>query len=182
LINVAVLGSSVADEDSTEYQKAFRIGCLIAEQRACLFTGACLGYPYAAVQGAHSVGGFAVGISPASDRSEHSKLMGYHLTSDTTVFTGMGKKGRNVILVRSADVAIFIGGGMGTLNEFTIAFDELTDKGVIGILASTGGFSDLYLRIAKNATRQARCVIIADQNPDVLMTKLFSELLRENRP
>ena len=110
--------------------------------KGVLLSGGCPGYPHAAATGAASAGGLTVAVSPAANRSEHSTLYNYPLDSDITVYTGMGRKGRNVILVRSADAGIFIGGGMGTLNEFTIAFEEWGSSGAIGILAETGGISD----------------------------------------
>ena len=55
------------------------------------------------------------------------------------VYTGFGLKGRNVVLVRSSDVVLFIAGAMGSLNEFTIAHDE---GKIIGCLTGSGGVAD----------------------------------------
>ena len=47
------------------------------------------------------------------------------------IYTGFNYSGRNLLLVRSSDAVIFGCGRMGTLNEFTITFE---DKKPIGIL------------------------------------------------
>jgi predicted Rossmann-fold nucleotide-binding protein len=44
-----------------------------------------------------------------------------------------------VVLVRSCDIVIFLSGSIGSLNEFTIAYDE---GKVIGCLTGTGGVAD----------------------------------------
>ena len=58
---------------------------------------------------------------------------------DALIYTGFGLKGRNVVLVRSCDIVLFVSGAMGSLNEFTIAHDE---GKVIGCLTGTGGVAD----------------------------------------
>mgnify|MGYP001312985237 CR=1 FL=1 len=47
-------------------------------------------------------------------------------------------------MIYSSHVIIFIGGKMGTLNEFTIAFHE---KKNIGVLKGAGGVSSLLPKI-----------------------------------
>jgi len=89
------------------------------------------------------------------------------------LYTGMGPKGRNVILVRSADACVFVGGGMGTLNEFTIAFDELSPQCAIGILTNTGGLSDEFSRLVSLTGRSPRAHLVAEPDPDRLMETLF---------
>ena len=63
---------------------------------------------------------------------------------DFVTYTGFGIKGRNVILIRSADAVAMVGGGIGTLNEFTVAFDQ---GKIIGVLEGSGGTSDMIRKI-----------------------------------
>ena len=66
------------------------------------------------------------------------------------MFTGFGYKGRNVVLVRSVDIVLVVAGGMGTLNEFTIAVDE---GKVVGVLTGTGGIADEVEGLLPHAKR-----------------------------
>ena len=117
-----------------------------------------------------------MGISPAASHEEHNMLYSYPPDSRVMLYTGMGPKGRNVILVRSADACVFVGGGMGTLNEFTIAFDELSPRCAIGILTSTGGLSDELSRLVSLTGRSPRAPLVAEPDPDKLMEALFRHL------
>lgn len=78
----------------------------------------------AAAKGAKHEGGITVGILP----QEHKKGASPYI--DIPVATGFGE-GRNVIIVRTADVIIAVGGEYGTLSE--IAFALKMGKPVIGI-------------------------------------------------
>jgi uncharacterized protein (TIGR00725 family) len=181
---VAVLGSASSSEASPEGRKSFTIGWEVAARGGVILTGACPGFPQAAAQGAKSGGGFTVGISPAMNLEVHRLGYSYPESSDVILFTGMGTKGRNVILVRSADACVFVGGRIGTLNEFTIAYDELNEHCVIGILTGSGGLSDEFLRLAQLAGKPSRARLIADADPTSLVGNIFKLMgeLRENMP
>lgn len=175
---VAVLGSASSAETSPEGTKSFTIGREVAVRGGVILTGACSGLPQAAVQGAKSVGGTTIGISPAMNRQDHRLVYSYPETNDVILFTGMGTKGRNIILVRSADACVFVGGRIGTLNEFTIAYDELNEDCVIGILTGSGGLSDEFLRLAQLAGKPSRARLVADTDPTVLVGNVFN-LMKE---
>jgi len=172
-LKVAVLGSASAGEDSPEGNKAFRIGRQLALAGVTLLTGSCPGLPHAAVLGARHAGGLTVGVSPATNREEHRDLYGYPLDSTIMIFTGMGKRGRNVILVRSADACIFVGGGMGTLNEFTIAFEDLGPSCAIGILAGTGGLIDEFARLSALTGRSPKAHVAIESDPVALTESIL---------
>ena len=173
---VAVLGSAGVPEDSAQGRKAFIIGREVASRKGVLLTGGCGGLPHAAALGAKAAAGLTVAISPAMNREEHQVVYCYPADSDVILFTGMGPKGRNVILVRSADAAIFVGGGMGTLNEFTIAFDELGSGCGIGILAHSDGLSDELARLAKLVRRSPAAFLTVETDPEKLVEIVFSHL------
>jgi uncharacterized protein (TIGR00725 family) len=177
-LKIAVLGSATIAEDSSEGHKAYEVGVSIASCGGTLLTGGCWGLPHAAVKGAQSAGGLTVGISPAMNRGDHKHVYSYPADSEIIVYTGMERKGRNVILVRSADACIFIGGGMGTLNEFTIAFDDLGPGCAIGVLQGSGGFSGEFLRLADMVGRNSMAILIAESDPQKLVTNIFNYLVR----
>jgi len=177
---VAVLGSANVPKDSAQGRRAFMIGREVASRNGVLLTGGCGGLPHAAALGAKAAAGLTVAVSPAMNREEHQGVYSYPVDSDVILFTGMGRKGRNVILVRSADAAIFVGGGMGTLNEFTIAFDELTSGCGIGILAHSDGLSDELARLATLVGRSPAASLIVESHPEKLVDTLFSYLALTN--
>jgi uncharacterized protein (TIGR00725 family) len=135
-ITIGVMGSS-ASHSPEIVDSAVLMGRLIAEKDAVLITGATTGLPFHAARGAKESGGEVIGFSPAINIQEHCKLglpIEYH---DLIFCTGLSFKGRNLLNIRSSDAVLFIGGSMGTLNEFTIAYDE---EKIIGILEGSGGF------------------------------------------
>src|SRR3989344_2940835 len=125
-------------EDAIE--KAEEIGRLIAKHNMILVTGATTGIPYWAAKGAKEAGGFVVGLSPAVSKTDHVKRyelpLDYH---DVIVYTGFDYSGRNLLLTRASDAVITLCGRMGTLNEFTIAFE---DNKPIRVLEESGGIAN----------------------------------------
>jgi uncharacterized protein (TIGR00725 family) len=171
-----VLGSASDSEDSEIGLRATRIGKAVAMHKGVLLSGGCPGYPHAAAKGAASAGGLTIAISPALNHSEHSTVYESPLDSDIIVYTGMGRRGRNVILVRSADAGIFIGGGMGTLNEFTIAFEDMGSCCAIGILSESGGISDRLTDLISVVGKSPRALLVVDSNPEHLVQRIFKHI------
>src|SRR5688572_32592051 len=117
-IKVGVMGSaSDASRSSAKAslaKKASELARAIAERDLLLLTGATTGLVYLVGKTAHRAGAFHLGISPAGDKVEHVKEFKLPLDAcDLIVFTGFGLKGRNVVLVRSCDIVLFIAGAMG---------------------------------------------------------------------
>jgi uncharacterized protein (TIGR00725 family) len=119
---IAVIGGRKADK--VLRKEAEDAGRLIAEGGAILVSGGLSGVMESASKGARSAGGVTVGILPQDD------ALGANRYIDVAVATGFGI-GRNVIIARTADALIAIGGGYGTLSE--IAFALQLGKPVIGI-------------------------------------------------
>jgi uncharacterized protein (TIGR00725 family) len=119
---IAVIGPGIADE-ATE-KEAEEIGRLVARRDAILICGGLGGVMEAAAKGAHSEGGITVGIMPQNDKRSANPFI------TIPIVTGFGE-GRNVIIARTADALIAIGGEYGTLSE--IAFGLKMGKPVIGL-------------------------------------------------
>jgi len=173
---VAVLGSASGKLTEEQHEKAYAVGAAIAQLGGVVLTGACHGLPHDAVRGAKDRNGLTIGISPAAHLEEHIAYYGYPTDGSVLIFTGMGRKGRNVILVRSADACVFVGGGMGTLNEFTIALDELSEKDAIAILVGSGGIADELPKLLAQYGTPPTPFIIHESNPDTLVERIFSPL------
>jgi len=167
-------GNSSASEKAAGL--AFEIGQAIAENDCILVNGACPGLPGEAAKGAKSKGGFVVGVSPASnlkEHKEHYKLDDENL--DVIVFTGFGFKGRNVVNIRASDAIITVCGSIGTLNEFTIAYDE---GKIIGVLEGSGGISDMIQDIEKKCGKKTNATMVFEKEPKKLVEKII-KILKE---
>ena len=119
---IAVIGAGTADDAILKI--AEEVGKLIAIKGAVLICGGLGGVMDTASKGAKSVGGITVGILPQN----HTKDANPNI--DIPLATGFGE-GRNVIIARTADAIIAVGGEYGTLSE--IAFGLKMGKPVIGI-------------------------------------------------
>lgn len=156
---------------------AKEVGRQIIKHNAVLVTGATTGAPYWAAIGAKEVGGFVIGYSPAETEKEHVEVydlpLDYH---DSIVYTGFGYAGRNLLLTRASDAVIIVCGRIGTLNEFTIAFE---DNKPIGVLTGSGGTADELEQILQKAHRGFRKTIF-DSDPRRLIERII-ELIREEK-
>jgi len=119
---IGVIGAAECDEALTRLARAMGRG--IAELGAVLICGGMGGVMKAVCQGVTEAGGLTVGILPGSDRNQANEFV------DLPIATGMGEA-RNLVIIRTADVLVAIGGSYGTLSE--IGFALKMGKRVIGI-------------------------------------------------
>jgi uncharacterized protein (TIGR00725 family) len=176
---IGVMGASESDAFSeTEKVRlkelAEKLGSAIARNDCILISGATTGLPDLISRSAREHGGFAVGISPAENRREHIER--YKMppdAADVIIYTGFGLKGRNVINVRSADIVIIFGGSTGTLNEFTIAYDE---GKIVGVLEGSGGCADHIKEIIDFCKKPSRAAVLFDNDPGRLIENCLTSL------
>jgi uncharacterized protein (TIGR00725 family) len=138
---ITVIGKSArnpADPVPTQALRAAEeVGELLARRGAIVVTGGLSGVMEAVSRGAKNAGGLVIGILPGFDKRDANDYV------DVAITTGMGWM-RNTLVVRAADAVIMISGGIGTLNELTVAYE---DKPTV-ILEGTGGWSDRIRGIA----------------------------------
>jgi uncharacterized protein (TIGR00725 family) len=175
-IKVGVMGSAgeaaPADKDAL-WAKAIDLARAIAADDVVLFTGATTGIVYVVGKVAHDAGVIHIGISPASEIKEHTEKYKLPVDAcDVIVYTGFGLKGRNVVLVRSCDVVLFIAGSMGSLNELTIAHDE---GKVIGCLTGTGGVADEIEYLLKKFSKDTGARVYRNSDPHELLDACLSK-------
>ena len=176
---VGVMGASANDALSaaeTNRVKALaeELGVAIARRNCILITGATTGLPDLVAQAFRKNGGFALGVSPAENRRDHVARYGLPEDgADVIIYTGFGYKGRNVINVRSADIVLILGGATGTLNEFTIAYDE---GKIIGVLEGSGGVADHIREIIKACNKPTLGKVLFNRDPGKLIESCLGAL------
>lgn len=158
-------------------EKAKELGREIVRQGGILVTGATTGFPMWSAMGAKEEGGLSVGISPASSEVEHSEVYRLPLDYlDLIIYTGFGYSGRNLLLTRSSD-AVFVGcGRIGTINEFTIAFE---DGKPIGILNGEWETDEVLKTIIEKGRRENNKIVF-DSDPKRLVEKVI-ELVKKDK-
>src|SRR5882672_8878467 len=138
---ITVIGKSARNPSDPVPARALRageeVGKLLAERGAVVVTGGLSGVMEAVSRGAKGAGGLVIGILPGLDKRDANAYV------DVAITTGMGWM-RNTLTVRAADAVIMISGGIGTLNELTVAYQ---DKPTV-VLEGSGGWSDRIREIA----------------------------------
>jgi len=181
-LKIGVMGSASGSVmRNKEAVNASRIiGAEVAKHGCTLVNGACPGLPDEAAMGAKIAGGTTLGISPGISIVSHinrykSPIEHY----DQFIFTGMGLMMRDIINVRSCDGVIILPGGTGTLNEFTVAYDEGKP---IGILTGHGGCADHIDKILEYCKREPGEKMVFSNDPVELVAKLVEIVKNEDSP
>ncbi len=105
---IAVIGSSTAGGSLAD--TAEEVGRELASRGAKVVCGGLGGVMEAVCRGAQSAGGTTIGILPGSDPTVANRYV------DIPICTGIGYA-RNVIVVKTGDAVIAVGGAFGTLSE-----------------------------------------------------------------
>ncbi|OGJ55826.1 hypothetical protein A2635_03945 [Candidatus Peribacteria bacterium RIFCSPHIGHO2_01_FULL_51_9] len=171
-LKIGVMGSASGPQidDPTAREKARILGREIAKRGYIFINGACPGLPYDAQKGAQEAGGFTIGVSPAFSEHEHVHEYRSPHDNDVVIYTGMGFMERDIINIRSSDGVVFISGGIGTLNEFTVAYDEGRP---LGIVTNSGGISNSIPHIVEElCLRKIPPNMVFDDDPKKLLDKL----------
>ena len=151
--------------------KAKELGREIARQGAVLVTGATTGFPLWVAMGVKEEGGVSVGISPAANEREHAEVYKLPLDyMDLIIYTGFGYPGRDLLLTRSADAVICGCGRIGTIHEFTIAFE---DGKPIGIFEGPWEMGNELKEILEKSNRPY-AKVVAGEDPKKLLEDVIA--------
>lgn len=135
---IAVCGSGRTDAPTVLLDRAEAVGRALAQAGCALVCGGLGGVMEAAARGAQRAviggasGGPVIGLVPGEDRDAANRWC------DVVVPTGLGVA-RNVLVVRTADGVVLVGGGSGTLSEAALAWQ--LGRPIVA-LAGSGGWSD----------------------------------------
>lgn len=169
-ITISVSGAAeIAHCGPTVIPIAKEIGREIARQGAQLVTGATSGFPMYAAEGCKEAGGFSFGLSPAASKKEHTEVYRLPLKAlDAVVYTGFGFPGRDLMMVRSSDAIVIGCGRIGTIHEFTVAWEANMP---MGILVGEWPTDEVIQNIIKNSNRENKNIIF-EKDPKVMIEKL----------
>jgi uncharacterized protein (TIGR00725 family) len=111
-LHIGVVGEQDARPEMRRLAEA--VGREVARRGGVLVCGGLGGVMEAASRGAAEAGGLVVGILPGTRAEDANPYV------TVPVVTGLGEA-RNVIVVRSSDALVAVGGGYGTLSEVAYA-------------------------------------------------------------
>ncbi len=170
---IGAMGAASGHISKESKVKAYKLGELIAERGHFLITGATNGLPLEAAFGAHNKNGIIYGISPAKNASDHVKNWHLPLEPHTFItYTGLGFDFRDHMNIFNSEIVIFNGGGIGTLNEFSLAYHE---SKIIGILLESGGVSRKIESLIDGLAYRTHAKIFYASDPAELLDLTIAE-------
>lgn len=173
-ITISISGAAeITHCGPTVIRKAQQLGRECANAGVQITTGATSGFPSYVAEGFKEVGGFSIGLSPAANKREHLDTYKLPLDyMDVVVYTGFGYPGRDLMLVRSSDAIILGCGRIGTIHEFTIAWESELP---IGVLEGEWATDEVIKNIIANSNRGNENVIF-DADPKRLVEKVIERV------
>jgi uncharacterized protein (TIGR00725 family) len=173
------IGVSGAAETTTcglhAFDQSKELGREIIRQGGIVVTGATTGFPLWSAMGAKEERGVSIGLSPAATEKEH--IEAYRLPvdyMDLIIYTGFGFPGRDLLFTRSCDAIIVGCGRIGTIHEFTVAFED--DK-PIGILEGDWSTADTIKEIIERSNYN-KDKIVFDSDPKRLVEKVINLVVK----
>lgn len=179
-ITFSVYGARHADQHKSfdALEKAQLLGKKIAEQNCVLNIPASAGFPFWVAKGASSAGGVVIGFSPASNEAEHVEVYDSPLKHmDSIIYSGFGYAGADLLLSRSSDAIIFGYGGVSSIHEFWVAFQE---NKPIGILKGDWDTDEILYSLLKNNEEFDHSRVIFEEDPQILVEQL-KKMAYENK-
>lgn len=119
---IAVIGAGECDQRI--YKMAEALGKELARNGFTIICGGLGGVMEGACKGAKEAGGLTIGVLPGEQVHDANPFV------DVPIATGMGI-GRNIVIVRTAQVVVAVDGSFGTLSE--LAFALQLNKPVVGL-------------------------------------------------
>lgn len=179
-ITLSVYGARHTDQHKSfdALEKAQVLGEAIAEHNCIANIPASTGFPFWVAKGAHSKSGMVVGFSPAASEIEHINV--YDLPTkhiDMMIYSGFGYAGADLLLARSSDAIVFGYGGIETIHEFWVAFQE---NKPIGILKGDWDTDEVLYSILKDNEEFDHSRVVFDSDPNRLIEQLI-KMAKENK-
>ncbi len=165
---IGVIGDSSCSPE--EAKLAENVGELLAQRGVIVVCGGLGGVMEGVCRGAKSKDSLTVGILPGQDSSMANPWV------DIPVVTGLGEA-RNVVVVKSAQAVIAIGGGYGTLSE--IAYALKNSIPVIGLntwsLLRNGREDDSIIKVRSVTEAVDKAISLAKRRKNYEIASLHSQ-------
>lgn len=137
---IAIIGYAGLDEypkgtviKPEVFDYAYQIGKKISQKGWTVITGGKTGVMEAANKGCQEAGGVSIGVVTGDKRFTANNYV------DVEVVPGTFNCGEEMTLITMSDAVVMLGGGMGTLQELTIAYRQ--SKSIFSI-RGLGGWSE----------------------------------------
>lgn len=174
---IAIIGYAGLDEypdnvriDPMVYKYAYDLGRMIGQKGWIVITGGKTGVMQQANKGCKETGGISVGVIKGEERFKANKYV------DIEVLPGTYTCGEEMTLIAMSDVVIMLGGGVGTLQELTIAYRM--SKPIYSI-RGLGGWSERLSKFDALDERNIKAIKYFD-NPSVLFRSLVKNMEKIN--
>lgn len=178
-IKIGVSGAAETGHcGTTALDNAKELGREIIRQGGIIITGATTGFPLWSAMGAKEESGVSIGLSPAMSEEDHVENWRLPVDyMDLVIYTGFGFPGRDLLFTRSCDALVIGCGRIGTIHEFTIAFEEGKP---IGVLEGEWTMDEQIRDMILHGNRPADHVIY-EKDPKVLIEKIIDMVQEKKR-
>ena len=169
---IAISGAAETSHcGDSAFEKAIALGKEVVAQGAILVSGATTGFPLWVSKGAKEAGGTVIGISPAETEREHVDLYNLPLDyMDLIIYTGSGFSGRDILMTRASDAVICACGRIGTIHEFTVAFE---DGKPLGVYEGEWATDEVIKHMLREGHRESEFVVF-EEDPKRLVGALLA--------
>jgi len=172
---ICISGGAEGKNAEKAYPLARKVAQEIAKKGHIMITGATTGVTFEAAKANKKAGGSNIGFSPAGSEIEHKNK--FRLPADPEIFDHIiyaesGYTARNVLMIRSSEATIIIDGRIGTLAEFTSAFEE---GKVVGVLEGSGGIAD-EVRHILDVAKKGYGKVIFSHDPVELVAEVIKKI------
>ena len=144
------------------FDYSYKLGQLIAQQGWSVITGGKTGVMEAANKGCNNAGGISIGVVTGNQRFTSNKFV------NVEIIPGTYNCGEEMALITMSDAVIMLGGGIGTLQEMTIAYRQ--SKSIFSI-RGLGGWSEKLEQFSELDERD-RIRIDYSTSPEEIIRKL----------
>lgn len=173
-VRIGIIGSAADSVHKDLKDAAIKLGELIASKGYEAATGTSIGVPHIVILKAKELGAKTIGFSPDSNPDGHiQRYDNAALSGFDNVFFIKGFTKRSLKFICSCDAIIVLGGRMGTLSEYAIAFEE---NKPIGVLTGKGGIANHLRKITAHCNKHRNEPVFFYDDAEKLFRRLVEYL------